>query len=260
MDAFSRGFLNEDYRLFHSVDRRDMDFDAHFHEFHKIVVCLSGAVQYAVEGQTTVVRAGEMLLIPRHCIHRSLFRAQDGYERMILWINDDFLTNYHEPAFERLFGTEGMRLLRPDARMMGSLLDLLRRMEQSEGLLNRTYLLQFLIFLSQAYEHLPEAPVRAAPKLIADVMTYIMAHLAEPLPISVIAGAHYVSESYLMHAFRRATGFSVHQYILGKRLMNAAEEIRRGEPVILSAQRNGFEDYSSFLKLYKKVYGKAPTK
>ena len=73
MDAVSkRGYLHEKYRLFHSSDRRDVDFETHSHDFHKIVLCLNGRVTYIVEGVTYFLRPGDVLIIPEHQIHRSI--------------------------------------------------------------------------------------------------------------------------------------------------------------------------------------------
>lgn len=258
VDAINRGFLNEDYRLFHSVDKRDADFGLHFHEFHKVVVCLRGSVLYSVEGRTLRLSAGDLLTIPRHLIHRSLFSAEEGYERMILWISTEFIDGYEEPALNSLFEKNEMRCLRPDPRNAQMLTRLLQEMEKTDGLLNRTYLLQFLLYLSKDLEQ--EGEVRGGSKneLTERVLSYVNDHLSEKLSVPQIAQANFVSPSYLMHVFRRETGSSVYRYVTEKRLIRAHEDILSGLPVLFSAQKNGFEDYSSFLKAYKKIYGMPP--
>ena len=75
----NRGYLNEDYRLFHSTDRRDVDFQTHSHDFHKAVLCLTGSVTYIVEGVTYDLSPWDILLIPEHQIHRSILRSTEVY-------------------------------------------------------------------------------------------------------------------------------------------------------------------------------------
>ena len=41
-----RGYLTEDYRLFHLRDNREVKLDYHYHEFDKIVLQLSGRVSF----------------------------------------------------------------------------------------------------------------------------------------------------------------------------------------------------------------------
>ena len=43
-----RGYLNEDYRLFHLRDSRALTLDYHYHEFDKLVLQLSGRVAYHI--------------------------------------------------------------------------------------------------------------------------------------------------------------------------------------------------------------------
>ena len=40
------GYLKEDFRLFHINDRTDREFEWHYHDFHKIIVFVSGKVTY----------------------------------------------------------------------------------------------------------------------------------------------------------------------------------------------------------------------
>ena len=103
MTTTRRGYLNEPYRLFHSSDQRDLDFEAHSHDFHKLVFCLSGKVSYVMEGLTYSLGTGDLLRIPQHQIHQSRLYSNAVYERYILWINDSFLCSFHEPALTDLF-------------------------------------------------------------------------------------------------------------------------------------------------------------
>ena len=49
-DAINKGYLLENFRLFHLRDRRAQKMAPHYHEFDKIVVLCAGAVDYTVEG------------------------------------------------------------------------------------------------------------------------------------------------------------------------------------------------------------------
>ena len=61
-----------------------------------------------------------------------------------------------------------------------------------------------------------------------------------------------------MHRFKEVYGITVHQYVRQKRLLRAAEEIRRGTPVLKAAMEAGFNDYSVFLRAFRGTYGKSP--
>ena len=44
-----RGYLNEEYRLFHLRDSRALTLDYHYHEFDKVVFQIGGRVTYHIE-------------------------------------------------------------------------------------------------------------------------------------------------------------------------------------------------------------------
>ena len=46
-----RGYLNEDYRLFHPKDTRALKLGYHYHEFDKLVFLLRGRTSYTIEGK-----------------------------------------------------------------------------------------------------------------------------------------------------------------------------------------------------------------
>ena len=67
------GYLNEQFRLFHLKDQTRKEFSYHYHDFHKLVIFISGKAAYHIEEKVTV--SG----FPFH-IHRILrnFPVQTG--------------------------------------------------------------------------------------------------------------------------------------------------------------------------------------
>ena len=254
--ADKKGYLNENYRFFHSTDNRDMDFEPHFHEFHKVVYCLRGHVLYTMEGKNFHMSAGDLLLVPRHCIHKSYFRAQDGYERILIFLQDSFLQSFSDEALSSLFARKGNALLRPG----GEAERLLLRGEESRGLLRTTYLLQFLLALGTLPDSQEEAEGQvSAPDVVRKILDYITAHLADDLSLSALSARFFLSESRIMHLFKEYTGFSVHKYISQKRLIASADAIKRGMGVMEAARQSGWEDYTAFLKAFRSLYGCLPS-
>ena len=49
--ALRRGYLREDFRLFHLKDAAMEQVAWHYHSFHKVLVLLSGHASYTIEGQ-----------------------------------------------------------------------------------------------------------------------------------------------------------------------------------------------------------------
>ncbi len=268
-----RGYLNEPYRLFHLRDDRALVLDYHYHEFDKLVLLLGGRVTYHIEGKRYPLQPMDILLVSRNLIHLPAVESGPVYERMVLWIDREFMSRFSTPEAElsgcfSLTARRGIHLYRPRGEERSRWRTLFEDAEaavRDEGFASRlladTCVLQLLVALNRAVRAAPEeadpASYRFDPKM-EEVTRYILAHLGEELSIDRLAGAFFLSRYYLMHRFKEVYGCSVHQYIRQKRLQKAAEAIRRDIPVLKAAEDAGFGDYSVFLRAFRAAYGKSP--
>ena len=272
-EAGKRGYLHESFRLFHLKDSTAPAFDYHYHDFDKVVLQLGGRVTYHVEGRSYLLKPYDLLLVRRNMIHRPEIDPSEPYERIILWLGGDYLAAHRtagcwlETCFE-LAERRNFHLLRPRGEDRLRYRELFGRLEEAladrafgGALLAESFLMQLLIALNR--DVLPEPAAeddvayRFDPKM-EEVTRFVGAHLAEDLSITRLAGEFYLSRYYLMHRFKEVYGVTIHQYIRQKRLLRAAEEIRRGTPVLKAAVEAGFNDYSSFLRAFQAAYGVCP--
>lgn len=273
-ERVKRGYLNEDFRLFHVRDKVELELNYHYHEFDKIVVFLSGKVTYVVESKAYFLDPWDILLVPHGQIHRPIIDASQTYERIILWINADYLkaNSIGGDDLRQCFARaeeKQFALIRPDSTARVNLMKLLKGVESSMNsnefgseVMHRTSFLQFLVELNRialgdATEKDADA-FRSDPKL-DEIIAHINANLHSDLSLDTIARDFYISKSYLMHKFKETTGCPVHRYIQQKRLMLSADLIREGMPVVDAAAKCGYGDYSAFLRAFKKLFGVNPS-
>ena len=69
-----------------------------------------------------------------------------------------------------------------------------------------------------------------------------------------------MSKYHFLRKFKELTGVTVHSFITNKRLINAVAGLKAGKSVTQVYQENGFSDYSSFLRNFKKTFGVSPGK
>ena len=62
-----RGYLLENFRLFHLHTPQGAKVDYHYHEFYKILFFRSGAGDYIVEGQRYRLQPGDIVLFSPAC-------------------------------------------------------------------------------------------------------------------------------------------------------------------------------------------------
>ena len=86
-----RGYLREDFRLFHLKGAMEEQLDWHYHTFHKLIFFLGGQSGYGVEGRSYPLEPGDVILVPQGCVHRPEAAPGAPYERVILYLSPDYL-------------------------------------------------------------------------------------------------------------------------------------------------------------------------
>ena len=87
----SRGFLLDDYQLFHLTEPQRGRIDFHYHEFCKLLLLVSGQGAYVVDGQRYRLQPGDVVLVGSRSVHRPEMESGEPYERIIIYISPDFL-------------------------------------------------------------------------------------------------------------------------------------------------------------------------
>ncbi len=268
-----RGYLKENFRLFHLRDSRAQELSYHYHEFDKIILLLSGKVTYVVEGKSYFLKPGDILLVQHNMIHLPIIDPSEPYERMVLWLGADYLEQQKrgEESLSACFDLTHERsfhLLRGNTELRKKYLAIFQGMEEAQksgafghALLADTYFLQLLIHLNRdlSEDHTAELTetYRYDPK-IEEIMRYVEGNPAEDLSVEAIAKKFFLSRYYLMHRFKEVSGYTLHQYVNQKRIQYAGELLKKGASVMKAAEQAGFKEYSTFLRAFQSTYHMSP--
>lgn len=268
-----RGYLHEDFRLFHLRDMGIEEMEYHYHEFDKIVIFLSGRASYIIEGRSYFLEPWDVLLVSHHLIHKPVTDPDHPYERVVIYL---------DPGFTQASGTRGedlascfrlarerqFALMRPEAGERETLEELLERLERAledkgfgGDLLARTCFLQLLVHLNRDMirDRTPQdRSVSQYDPKIAQALSYINEHLGEELTVDALARQVYTSKYHFMRRFKELTGCPVHRYITQKRLLAAAGLLRAGVSAQSACGRCGFQDYSAFHRAFRRQFGASP--
>jgi AraC-like DNA-binding protein len=262
------GYLHENYRYFHLRDTAGQERDFHFHDFDKIVLLLSGRVNYLVEDQSYLLRPWDLLLVKHHAIHKALIDRSEPYERIIVYLDRQYFDRALPQArlmdcFESADRSRRY-LLVPDGEQRAELGETLRAFERAREdsrfgaeAMRDTLMMQILIQIGRMAPAAPESREQADPK-IRQVLSFINEHLTEELTVEQLSERVYLSRYHFMRLFKAQTGSTVHAYVRQKRLLSAARLIREGVPAAKAAADSGFGDYSAFHRAFKECFGIAP--
>ncbi len=266
-----RGYLLENFRLFHLKSKGGTQVEYHYHEFCKVLLLIQGSGGYFVDGQRYLLQSGDIVLLDAHSIHRPELDGNSTYERIILYISPEYLQRQSTAAcnLQTVFSGDKGHVLRLAEKNRQKLFQLAAQLERDleedafgREILSNAGLLQLLVEIGRNREN-PEtsgtSPVMPRNERIMEILRYIDEHLSEDLDAEVIAKAFFISKYHMMRLFRRETGTTVHLYITQKRLVKARELMDSGMRATEACYRCGWRSYSSFTRAYGKHLGTTPT-
>lgn len=270
--SFSReGYLNENYHYFHLQDTAGQEKNFHFHEFDKIVLLLSGRVDYIVEDITYSLEPWSVLLVRHHAIHKALIDVSIPYNRIILYLDRSFFSRrFPDTPLMACFESSELSekcLLFPNYTQKEALSSIIRAYEASikdlqfgSDTMRDTFIIQFLILVNRisasGETNLPTD--RRYDEKIRQTLSYINENLSLDLTVDFLSSRVFLSKYHFMRLFKQQTGTTVHSYVRQRRLLYAARLIREGIPAGQASSLSGFNDYSVFNRAFRECFGVRP--
>jgi len=96
-------------------------------------------------------------------------------------------------------------------------------------------------------------------EIVNQLLNYIEVHLEEKFSISDLAKRAGYSEYHFERLFKSHMGVTVMEYICGRRLIKASEDILSGQKIIDVAIKYGWKSHSGFTKSFSKKFGFSPS-
>lgn len=266
-----RGYLLENFRLFHLRSQGAAKVDFHYHEFCKLLLLVSGTGSYYIDGKHYLLRPGDIVTVGSQSIHKPELEENIPYERIIIYISPAWLQQMSGDDCDllSLFSGKQGHVLRPREQRRKQLFQLAAALEKElsqEGfgraLLCDARLIHLLVELGRSASQNDEtqpSPIMPQSKRNYEIMQYLDQHLSEDIDIDQLADRFFVSKYHMMHAFRKETGATIHMYLTHKRLLLSRQLMAAGMSATESCYACGFGSYSAFTRAYGKYYGTTPT-
>lgn len=244
--------------------------DRPFEERHgtvAIAAVLEGSFQYRCDNGEALLYPGAVMLGNAGACYECGHRHGSGDRCISLQVSPDFFG-------EVAAGTAGSSRFRFTHAMLPALQVLHRPMAQMAALAahptgrapERMAVEELAVAMAEAVigavaggQGRSHAPSAADSRRISRVLRHIETHSHEALDLAGLAAIACMSKYHFLRSFRRITGVTPHQYLLGLRLHRAAERLCSSHaPVSAIAFDTGFGDLSTFNAGFRARFGTSP--
>lgn len=244
-------------------------FQIHCHNIFEIYYFIEGDVEYLVEGKLYHPTPHSLLLLSPHVFHGVRVKSEQPYRRFALHFHPDILNIEHRPLLLSAFpsnekyshkevyyeSTDDFRLF----SFFESFVDCSKQPATLCEQLVPIYLEALLAQLTIMCRTLRPTQIEGnVSNTITEIIAFLNAHLSEPLSLTMLSDKFFISKHYLNRAFRKATGTTVGDYLIYKRIIYAQQLLMNGSSAIEAANSSGFRDYSAFYRAYHRITGHAP--
>lgn len=235
----------------------------HMHNNYELYCFISGDTRYMIEGREVLLDYGTVLLMRPGELHTSILDSDRPYERYVLNFHPEVLPlelreSLLAPFRNRPLGE--MNVYRASDFSGITPRDLLSVMctPSSDDALRVRAMLPALLALLQTASPAGKNS-SGGGSLGVEMVDFVNAHLCAPVTVASVSEQFHMSASQVSRVFKAATGTTLGQYCLTKRLLKARRRIASGMSAQQAALECGFGCYSSFFRLYKKKFGTVPS-
>ena len=256
----------EQVNLSHSFSYTATDqYALHCHPFFEVYYFIHGQVSYLVEGKRYEPAPHSILLLAPGTFHGVKVESSQEYERYALHFQKDILSREREELLlAPFFGDSGRQDIYFEGADGFSMEGYFEAMLECEDGRQRDMLLSIRLeaLLSQIVRmdllgHTGNAAIQS--RTVDQIIHYLNRSLSDPITLDSLSERFFLSKNHLNCLFKQATGTTVRNYLIHKRVAKAHDLLRQGMPAAIAAERCGFGDYSAFFRAYKKIIGVSPT-
>lgn len=217
-----------------------------------------GELEIVNEIESQLMRAGNLMYFAPHTPYR--YRKTDESEMDYLWIH---FTGSEAAKLMELCGFESGQLqwVGFHEDVVQRFGDLFREFIRNDAFSDLACAAEAQkIFLSLARLALSDSPLRDGSHLFQVSKEYMHRNFASEITAEQLAAMENLSQSRYRAAFRKATGLSPSEYLMGLRIRNACTMLEQTDLSVQEvASASGYSDPFYFSRIFRKNMGLAPT-
>lgn len=258
--ALKRKFNSESKTVYHS------------HDFISMVYVLAGACTYKINNALYTVKKGDLVICNPGVFHGKILNPWEEISEFHLGLNNISIEGLPRDHMISEDSCPVISLSKYEQDFLKCCNDML--LEQEKGEPGRELMLKSLamklivLFLKAIYtgeisfeNNLFNFESYDKTTIVNTVLSFINENYMKEISLDKISRNMYLSPVYISKIFKEEIGESPINYLIKVRLSRAVEMLKEGNLSIKAVAKSiGYDDAYYFSKLFKKYYGRSPSK
>jgi len=243
----------------------------HIHDCYEIYYSISGGKQFLIDNKLYDINAGDLFVINPFESHYVSQISKMIHERIVISIHPDFLksisSNKTDLSYCFTHRDENFsHKIELDKEQQNRFIYFINKITSTEGfgsdMIEYSSFIELMTYLTKAFVDNEDSLLSCYKynNQIQEIIGYINDNVIENITIKNLAEHFFLSESYICRIFKLATGTTINKYITARRISIAKSMLSNGLSINDVYIQCGFNDYSNFLKSFKKAVGVSPKK
>lgn len=238
----------------------------HFHDAYEIYYMNEGNRDYFIQDRTYPVEQNNLVLIKPYDIHKTMDTGVYHSRLLISFVKDFLPFSELSDLVNVCFSSSTVMSFEPSTHQI--IESILRRMVlEASGeqpfyeIRLQSLLIELLVEIARYRQSNIKADAKIAPahEKIFDIIQFLKSDYSSPITLELLSTRFFISPYYLTRIFKKATGFTVFEYLQSVRIIEAQRLLKETDKKILDiSQSVGFSNVSNFGKVFKQLTGTSP--
>ncbi|MCD8200889.1 MAG: AraC family transcriptional regulator [Clostridia bacterium] len=233
----------------------------HIHPLYEMLYFLDGDAEFKIGEERYDLSPGDIMIARPGTHHNVHLLSSQRYERYVVNLSEYLVPSEIAGVFGSLEGRYSVR-----DTIIPSLFE---RFDAHAGyvggdlvtvkMLFRCVVTEIMVYLCNVCGAASGGALNVLKNDMALIMDYINKNIERPLNLDDICEKFHYSKSYMCSEFSKRMGKTIMGYIRTRKILYADALLRSGMKATEISDFLGFNDYSTFFRMYKKIMGRAPT-
>lgn len=255
------------YALFYS-DKEEQVKDMHIHDCCEILLCMSDNQKFLIGESVFEANKNDMFFVNQFEIHKLTDNENNFCRRYVFKVHPQFCllnstqsTDLSACFYNKNFGKK-ITLTQQQSETLVKLFESLKETgEYGDDVLANAAAIKILVLANRFIFNASSVDIGTpytGNSLVHSVVDYINGHLLDCINLDELSLTHFVSKNHLCRIFKKQTGTTIVNYIILRRIAEAKKFLSEGYDVKETCEKCGFNDYSHFIRTFRKIVGVPP--